>query len=173
VLLKEDAGECSADWSLDGKSLYVTSNRTGRAEIWKVPAEPGNDAKGTQVTRNGGAVPKLSPDGAFLYYTKTTIPEQLWRIPVDGGEEERVADRIANNRAFNVTRSGVYFIPPIAQGPVTSIMFRDARTGLVRPIAGIDEHPMWGLTVSPDEKFILYVSLKEAEGDLMLVDNFR
>jgi hypothetical protein len=33
---------------------------------------------------------------------------------------------------------------------------------------------MWGLAVSPDEKSILYVSLKDAaEGDLMLVNNFQ
>jgi hypothetical protein len=125
------------------------------------------------VTRNGGAVPKVSPDGAFLYYAKGTIPAELWRIPVDSGEEERVVDRIAHTGAFTATATGVYFIPPAVEEPRTSIMFRDARTGGMRSIVGIDGRPMWGLTVSPDERYILYVNLKEADADLMLVDNFR
>jgi Tol biopolymer transport system component/DNA-binding winged helix-turn-helix (wHTH) protein len=174
TLTIEGTGEGSSDWSRDGRWLYVTSNRTGRAEIWKTPAEPGNEAKYTQVTKNGGAIPRLSADGAFLYYTKGTMPAELWRIPVDGGEEERVIDRIANTGAFTVARSGVYFIPPVVEEPKVSIMFLDVRTGVMRRIAEFNGLPMWGLTVSPDEKSMLYVGVSdEAKGDLMLVDNFR
>ena len=47
-------------WSRDGNWIYFSSNRTGRIEVWKVPAGGGN---AVQVTRNGGLYGVESPDG--------------------------------------------------------------------------------------------------------------
>ena len=38
-------------WSRDGSSIYFTSKRSGRFEIWRVPAHGGMEE---QITRNGG-----------------------------------------------------------------------------------------------------------------------
>ena len=70
------------NWSRDGKWLYFTSTRTrtGRQEVWKVPAGGGS---ATQVTRNGGNNAVESPDGTAIYYDLhgTIMKAQLkWQL---------------------------------------------------------------------------------------------
>ena len=52
-------------WSRDGHWIYFGSNRTGREEIWRVPAA-GGDA--LQMTTTGGRAPFESLDGRTLFY---------------------------------------------------------------------------------------------------------
>ena len=52
-------------WSRDGRWIYFYCDRTGRTEIWKVPAEGG---EAVQVTTGGGHESFESPDGKLLYY---------------------------------------------------------------------------------------------------------
>jgi Tol biopolymer transport system component len=54
-------------WSHDGKWIYLSSTRSGREEIWKMPSGGG---EAVQITRNSGDRPQESPDGKFLYYMK-------------------------------------------------------------------------------------------------------
>lgn len=63
------------------------SSRTGRDEIWKMPADGG---EAVQLTRSGGCWPRESWDGRFVYYPKTMGSSALWRVPADGGEETDV-----------------------------------------------------------------------------------
>jgi Tol biopolymer transport system component len=174
VLLNEQVGSPSADWSRDGKWIYISSHRTGRAEIWKLPEAVGiKQTSAIQITRNGGEWPTVSPDGAFVYYTKGNSPAEVWRIPADGGPEQRIIRSIANAGTFAVTTAGIYFIPPPAQDGGTSIMFVESVTGLPRSIAPVSGVPMWGFAISPDRRYVLYVSLRGVESDLVLVNNFR
>ena len=80
----------AAEWSRDGKWIFLLFNRTGRPEIWKAPDASGNQADAVQVTRNGGLVPRVSVDGKFIYYAKGHIPSEVWKVPVNGGTEIRV-----------------------------------------------------------------------------------
>ena len=79
-------------WSRNGRSMYLTSGRSGSLQIWKMPLDGGEPV---QLTRRGGAEALESPDGRVIYYTK--VPEVgpgLWSVPVDGGEEERVLESV-------------------------------------------------------------------------------
>jgi Tol biopolymer transport system component len=50
--LTDDAGtDAIPSFSRDGAWIYFSSTRTGRPEIWKIPAEGGQLI---QVTTNGG-----------------------------------------------------------------------------------------------------------------------
>jgi Tol biopolymer transport system component len=53
----EPSNDMCASWSPDGKWVYFHSARSGRAEIWKVPAQGG---MAIQVTFDGGFHPRLS-----------------------------------------------------------------------------------------------------------------
>ena|SRR5437773_3401013 len=55
-----------ATWSRDGKWIYFRSSRSGRAEIWRIPSERGEEQ---QVTQNGGAHAVESTDGKTLFYS--------------------------------------------------------------------------------------------------------
>ncbi|MEP7365759.1 MAG: DUF5050 domain-containing protein [Acidobacteriota bacterium] len=93
-------------WSADGKWIYFTSDKSGRREIWKMPAEGGAAA---QVTQGGGFQPMESPDGKTLYYLETPHSGKLWRMPVQGGEARLVIDDAWDAR-WGVSEKGVYFV---------------------------------------------------------------
>ncbi|MBI3282013.1 MAG: hypothetical protein HYZ57_19490, partial [Acidobacteria bacterium] len=46
-------------------------------------------------------------------------------------------------------------------------------TGKVRKLHETDKITLWGFSISPDGRSILYVQLDEWSSDLMLVENFR
>jgi Tol biopolymer transport system component len=173
LLIKEDLGARVCDWSRDGKWMYVASYRTGRSEIWKIPAKSGIDrSEDTQITKNGGGVPRLSSDGNFVYYVKGNASAELWRVPSKGGKEERVLREIANSGTFALSPLGIYFISRESDSRF-SLMFAGTRTGRQHHVRRLDGHPLWGMTVSPDGRSILHVAATRNEGDLMLVDNYR
>lgn len=74
----------------DGNSIFFASNRTGEVQIWKMSAD-GSDQ--TQITRKEGGSPLLvSPDGRWLFYHHS-LHKTLWRVPVEGGEEQLILDK--------------------------------------------------------------------------------
>ena len=168
-LTNHPADDCIASYSRDGRWIYFDSDRTGRREIWKMPAEGG---QAIQVTRNGGTVAFESVDRAFVYYNKDTEPTGLWRIPVEGGAETEVLKSVATY-AFAVANKGIYF-EQSHRDRGTSLQFLSFATGKVttigtirRPVADL------GLSVSPDERYLLYTQGDQTGSDLMLVENFR
>lgn len=74
--LTENAGDNFAPWfSPDGASLYFGSDRSGQWQIWRYDFAAGVQ---TQVTTGGGRVPRVSPDGRALYYTRID-QAGIWR----------------------------------------------------------------------------------------------
>ena len=89
-------------------------------------------------------------------------------------------------RAWAVTGTGLWFIPEpettasgsivsLAYGKVGASRFIKFRSfsGRTRTLAEIDKPITWGLTVSPDERTVLYSQVDQSGSDLMLVDGFR
>ena len=77
------SSESHPTWSADGRTLTVTSDRSGEVEIWRVPV---NGGAGVQVTRTGGLVARPSPDGRTLY-TMRPDGAGLWARTGDRGED--------------------------------------------------------------------------------------
>jgi Tol biopolymer transport system component len=162
-------------WSRDGRWIYFTSNRSGRFEVWRVPAAGGES---TQLTDNGGLVALESPDGRTLYYTKTPPtnrlyagPEPLFARPLAGGAERQVLDSVAR-QAFVVVEGGICHIGRADEKGVFPLEFFDFSTGRARVLSKIDR-PGHGLSVSPDRKTVLFTAFKPHSSDLMLIENFR
>ena len=88
-LTKEPSEDIDPSWSRDGRWIYFGSNRSGRLQIWKMPAEGG---LAVQLTKDGGFEGFESPDGKFFYYAKGRAMAGIWRIPVEGGKETLVLD---------------------------------------------------------------------------------
>jgi hypothetical protein len=78
-------------------------------------------------------------------------------------------------RLFAIGRNGIYFIGPIAGNEERmALKFQDAVSGTVRQIRAFEKPPWyWGISLSPDERFLLYTQLDAGDSDLMLVENFR
>jgi Tol biopolymer transport system component len=153
-------------WSRDGRWIYFTSNRTKESQVWKMPAEGGEP---TQLTRRGGYIAFESLDGRFVYFSKDVWQSSIWRIPVDGGEETKIAES-ALGQAFAVASKGIYFV---TWPDLKAVYFLSFATGRVTIIATIQRLAGWGLSVSPDDRYLLYTQVDQASSDLMLVENFR
>jgi Tol biopolymer transport system component/predicted Ser/Thr protein kinase len=158
-------------WSRDARWIYFSSNRSGRRELWKMPAG-GGDA--VQVTRNGATGHAESPDGRSVYFTKSGPeggPPGLWRMPVGGGAEVQVLGQV-RFCDWTVFERGICYLNREAE-PGPAIELFEFGSGQVSRVAVLEEQPSpWGLSVSPDGRWILYVR-EESTSDLMLVENFR
>ena len=162
-------------WSRDGQWIYFHSNRTGTRQVWKAPAEGGEPQ---QVTTRGGDQPLASPDGKFVYFPREQDHPDLWRVPVEGGEETLVLEgQRASRGCWDVRNDGLYFVD-FAEGARSGNWFvkrLDLDSGEVVEIASLDREPGPAncLTVSPDGSWLLYTRQEPDEQDLMLLDNFR
>ena len=173
-----DASDNSApssipNWSRDGTWIYFVSSRSGEDQVWKVPAQGG---KAVQVTKRGGMTGLESTDGKFLYYAKGIDPDSIWKVPVDGGQETQIIESLASSVDFAVVDRGIYFIPAQSSRSnlSSSIQFFSFESGKTIPIATTEKRAAYGLTISPDGRWILYTQHDQSPAtELMLVENFR
>jgi Tol biopolymer transport system component/DNA-binding winged helix-turn-helix (wHTH) protein len=157
-------------WSSDGKWIYFESDRSGQWRIWKAPVDGG---PAVQVTRNRGGVAFESADGGYLYLTSTSGSSPLYRMPAAGGPEEQVAPKVASWDSFGVTAKGAYFLPDDM-----TLQLADAATGKITTVAKADKSFFGGafgggISVSPDDAYMVFAEGKINGSDLMLVENFR
>ena len=160
-----------ASWSRDGKWIYLPSDRSGKSQLWKVPADGGDAEQITKQGGGGGAVE--SPDGKFVYYSLAELDggkdTELWRVPVGGGEEIRITGGVCP-QFFSVVDRGIYFFSGW-ENP--SVQRFDFATRNVETIGKVEGKLAWGLTVSPDSRWLLYSMYGSGESNLMMVEKFR
>ena len=160
------ANDTRPSWSRDGKWIYFSSDRTGASQpqqIWKIPVG-GGDA--VQVSTKGGYNPVDSDDGKTIYYTTNNTLSPLWKVPLDGGEPTQLVPSIRFWN-FAVARGGIYFIAE------PELRYFSFAAGTSKPILKLPKPAHIGLSVSPDEHWLLYVQVDQSGSDLMLVENFR
>jgi Tol biopolymer transport system component len=164
-LLAEDG--YMPNWSRDGRRIYFASGRSGRLEVWKMPAAGGPAA---QVTRNGGGAAIESSDGKYLYFDRNPggDADPLYRVPVEGGMEVEAVPRLQGPFSFGVTAKGVYFMPDLR-----TIRLLDPENGRVSTPAKLEKDVWEGLGVSPDDRYIVWSQQDRLTSELMLVDSFR
>jgi sugar lactone lactonase YvrE len=162
-------------WSPDGRWIYYTSSVTGAQTILRVPAAGGEPR---QITRHGGYSVKVSPDGKYLYYLKSSREGELWRASAESGEEELVA-REFKNRNFWVLTDGVYLLDPnvseISPLHRARAKFYRFSTRKIEDLGFETEKPVdhYGICLSPDAKWLYYVQVDRRASNIMLVENFR
>jgi Tol biopolymer transport system component/predicted Ser/Thr protein kinase len=168
----ESSDEVLPSWSNDGRWIYFGSDRTGQLEIWKTPVEGG---RAIQITRNGGAVSFESEDGRFLYFSKTAArgwEQGLWRIPVAGGEDTPVVAQVAWLTWTLAGPNIAYVNAEHRPRPIFEIV--NPTTGVLWQHDVPESTPMpHYLSVSPDDRWILYSATEPLASDIMLVDNYR
>ena len=164
------ADNVAPSWSRDGKWIYFTSDHeSGLFDLWKVPLPNGSPVR---VTNNGGVYGVESVDGRFLYYAKLEEPG-VWRRSLNGGVETRILDKSGSILWYDwaLARNGIYFLDTAK--PKEAIEFLDFESGKATPVVYPDKPVIWGVTVSPDGRYILYVQTDLLQSSLVLVKNFR
>jgi Tol biopolymer transport system component len=158
-------------WSRDGQWIYFSSDRGGDRQIWKVPPEGGQPV---QVTTKRGVVAEESVDGRFLYFALHNGQTELWRMPVQGGEEQLVLEGI-DHAGWALADEGIYILNP-DKPPNSSLLFYDFATGAVEHLVDLTDSPASGsrwISVAPEADWLVYKAQATVEEDIMLVDNFR
>jgi len=158
-------------WSPDGARLVYHTNEAGDPIF--VANRTGADAQ--QIFAGGHNHDQTwSRDGKWIYYSKAG--GAIWKVPVDGGEETPVVDSgsIYNAFAVCVTTSGIYFAgspdPASGTAPLKLYRFADGKTV---ELGHFDKPLSLHLSVSPDEKWLLYTQLDGSVDDVVLIENFR
>jgi dipeptidyl aminopeptidase/acylaminoacyl peptidase len=182
-LTTSPAIDATSSWSRDGRWIYFASNRSGGWQVWKVPSRGEEAGNARQVTHGGGFAALESTDGRHLYFTRQysgTLDQKtsLWRIPVDGGDEEVVVGAYRSSAgSWDLTAEGIYFVDQEPSSSGTSWVVRLQAFGR-RPateVARLRHPPVLGgpaVSVSPDGRWMLSTQ-SEGESDLMLVESFR
>jgi Tol biopolymer transport system component len=165
----ENFFEAIPSWSGNGKWIYYTSDRTGRFEIWKAPAQGG---KGVQITQHGGYTVFECPVRKSLFYTKPQTPG-IWSLDLETGEEQLVLPSGGGEREFAVMPDGIYYLTPPRPDGIRSVRFHRFATGKEEEIASINVETFEGLAVSPDRHAILFTAAVQFASNVMVVDNFR
>lgn len=165
-LTRDPGTDAVASYSRSGRSIYFMSNRGGSNQVWKMDADGGNPR---QITHGGGYLAFESYDGQWVYYSRADGMSPLYRVPADGGMETEVLPRV-NEFGFWLTPKGVLFC---GGGHGSEMEFLSFATGKVSPFFQPALEVTVGLSVSPDQRSVLFAQGESSGSDLMLVENFR
>jgi Tol biopolymer transport system component/serine/threonine protein kinase len=158
-------------WSRDGRWIYFYARTSGAIETWKIPLEGGT---GVQLTKGGGGPGIESMDGKYFYYHKS---QEIWRVPVGGGEETLVTSEQTNfMNMWALGGQGIYFTDPRAAEHQMIVKLFRFESGQSRQIAALDQ-PFPGsgtrLSLPADGRWLLYDQFDRNESDIMLIENFH
>jgi serine/threonine protein kinase len=160
------------EWSLDGKFIKFNSNLDGRPQDYVIEAAGGQarplDTLGKEVERLFRPR-NLSPDGKIRYFTRG---DSIWSAALEGGAEHRLFTFSKTIADFEVTPAGIYFASLGTVSP-GDLMFYPFPNGPILRVAGAESPSQFGLSASPDGRYLLYTKLTSSGADLMLVENFK
>ena len=85
-------------WSPDGKWLAFVGQRNGKFELFRVPAEGGEEQRLTSKGAYDDG-PEYSPDGKWIYFNSDRSGNwDIWRIPAEGGgPNDAKAEQVTND----------------------------------------------------------------------------
>lgn len=159
----------------DGRTLALTSNRSGRSKIWLLAPE-GTDAHLLIDDEGTESAPIWSPDGRSLAFQRSDAEgPDLWLIGRDGTGLRRVTRDTADERAAAFAPDGRTIAFLSDRDGHQDIWLVDVATGEVRQLTR-DTNPWdefrWAPVWSPDGRHIAYVSNRSGEyaDDLWVVD---
>ena len=156
-------------WSSNGAGLYGSKYPENKLYFF---SRDGKTEK--QLTKGTGIMPYLY--GKYIYYIKEFAQPDIWRVPVNGGEEMPVLQGIPDlqNRAWVVAKNGIYFVRNNNNSPVLEFYdFTKKKIVHIADVPMIDTPNFLSIAIDPDETYILYSKREPNKSDIILVDNFR
>jgi Tol biopolymer transport system component/DNA-binding winged helix-turn-helix (wHTH) protein len=155
----------------DGRFVYFASDRGGRWQIWRLPLSGG---AAVQVTRTGGTAARESADGRRLFFSRRDA-NGLWQRD-EAGAETLVAGTGGLRPGFDwdLGRDAVFFRPlaaePTRSQSILRLRFGSALLEAVSPPLSGLYLPGLGLTVSPDQRFLLFGRADRNDSDLVIAE---
>ncbi|MBI2922743.1 MAG: S9 family peptidase [Planctomycetes bacterium] len=164
--------ESNPRWSPDGKSLAFLSGRSGKGEIWTIPAD-GGEAR--QLTKLGGSVTDFewSPNGKKIVasFTPQDADAKEREEKKKKGEPGADSPTVRNISRLFYKLDGAGFLP---QGK-THLWLVDAGTGKAKQLTKDDDFSEGNARFSPDGRSIVFLSNRTSDPDRFMdrVDLWR
>ncbi len=117
-------------------------------------------------------MPFESPDGKTLYYIGLSREKGIWKAPVQGGEAVQVTGPVNDVFTYAVSAEGIYYSAPPDSRHQGLIQFLSFSTGRSQTVVVTDRPIGWGLSLSPDQRFLVFAQRDQTGSDLMLIENF-
>lgn len=159
-------------WSHDGKWIYFLggADEVRGERIYRVPPQGG---RAQPVTSARGYFPQESLDGQSLYFATHSNPATLEVASLNPtGTEFPVPSVPPLSFVFNwtVVRDGIFFFPA---NDFKALSFYNYSTKQTHAVLKTNGGVFFGVSVSPDGRYIVYAQIDEARSDIMLINDFR
>ena len=154
-------------WSPDGAWIYFARGPTVfDVEIHRAPSSGGPSVR---VTKGGGGLPSHDGRSIFVLRPVPGSANALWQVPLDGGRERRVAERVLWG-SIAVGRRTVYFAAFDAPFSPAFVGEVEIATGRQRRLATLGSRQATGVALSPDERTLVVSAINAVGADLMVVE---
>jgi len=175
-------------FSPDGQWIAFLSDREGSENVWIMHADGSGVKQVSKDPNSEFASPSWDPSGKYVYVSKTHFgigPREIWMYHVDGGAGVQITKAKPTPTTKREDRTSVMGVVASADGkylyyaerrrdfsynsmfPLWQIKRKDRKTGEEDAIIEQPRSAMRPL-LSPDGKFLLYVTRHETESGLRL-----
>ncbi len=176
-LTTESFSDSSPSWSRDGKWIYFCSDRSGQLQIWKMPVEGGQPI---QLTKQGGNLGIEAVDGKVYYTGSKSLSKDpnerqtgFWNVPTKGGEEALLVKAGDGSENWALTEQGIYIVRPTSRVE-SALEFFSFATRQVSNLMTFGHNVSYsGISVSPDNQWLLFTVKYQSRRNIMLLENFR
>jgi hypothetical protein len=93
-------------------------------------------------------------------------------VPAEGGEEVRITGPLSDQPSFAVVDEGIFYSAAPDSSHQGLIQFLSFSTGGSGPVVVTDRPIGWGLSLLPDQRFVIFTQVDQTGSDLMLIENF-
>jgi Tol biopolymer transport system component len=87
------------DWTSDGKSIVVSSNRSGVFALWRVKVSTGEFE---WLGFENAYLPSIASSGGGLVFEKRNLDLDLWRVPNPRRDSEGASSRWASSTRYDI-----------------------------------------------------------------------
>jgi Tol biopolymer transport system component/DNA-binding winged helix-turn-helix (wHTH) protein len=171
--LKLGGGCCPGGWSADGRFIYVGDfgnvNRVARLTV----------SPGTRESLFEGNLATETPDGKTLLYAKDGKPDLFARSlqgDVARNPERKLLDDfvVAPLGAYIPVKGGIFYLGYTPDGRPRAFRYYDLAAGTAHDVMPAPRGVSLGLTVSPDERELLFAAdQQDAGADISLFEFAR
>jgi len=165
-------GFIAPDWLPDAQRVLAWRNVNGEGQIFSVRL-----SDGFAEELFAGTVPVLSLDRKRVLYGKFSEPGMFARSTADfvkNPEQELVPDyRVTFTSGLSPAARGVYYVAFTPQGEPRAFRYFDYATRRVIDVAPVPAALQYGLTVSSDQRELLYSATNDPFGDDLIMLDFE
>jgi Tol biopolymer transport system component/DNA-binding winged helix-turn-helix (wHTH) protein len=159
-------------WSADGAAIYFSSNRTGGWQIWKHLLATGAES---QVTAHGGFNAAESAGGKYLVYVGDMDSTQLrLRSLTEPFQDESLVSLGPGLwHSWTLTHESLLYLKRAPASASADLIRRNIHSGEQARIATVAQAANDSLSVSPDQRTLLYAHRANTGSSIMITDGWH